>query len=226
MSAGAVASSTQDDLSFPSRRFIVTLGAVLLVGLAWRVGYVVAQPAVDPWFAEPGFDGAYYVNWARALVGGAGGPEGAFYLAPLYPHLLALFLAVCGERLGLLYMSQHLLVLATAGLIGLTARRKLGEGAALSSAVLFLLYPPLLYFASRPLSETVALFFMFAALGTAWRETPRSAFASGSEPCSPRRAWLWCCCRSPCATSSSRGTPFPFRPTGASPHTTGTVRAR
>jgi Flp pilus assembly protein TadD len=179
VSAVAAASSTRDEPTAPSRRFYVILAAVLLAGLAWRVGYVLAQPASDPWFARPAFDGAYYLNWARSLVDGTGGPEGAFYLAPLFPHLLAPFLAVFGASFGLLYMAQHVVALATAGLIGIATRRKTGESAALCSALLYLLYPPLLYFASRPLSETVALFFLFAALGGAWRDRPRGAFVAG-----------------------------------------------
>ena len=54
------------------------------------MAYLVSQPSSDPSFAHPTLDGAYYAAWAKSLSAGQPGPGGAFYLAPLYPHLLAI----------------------------------------------------------------------------------------------------------------------------------------
>lgn len=157
------------------RRFYPILAAILLAAFLVRIGYVAAQPETDPRFAAPAFDGEYYVDWARSLAGDtridAGRFAGAFYLAPLYPHLLALFLKLFGQNFALLYGFQHLLAVATAALLALGGRRPWGELPALLAAALFLLYQPLLFFASCPLGETLAILLLVAALGAMGRES-------------------------------------------------------
>ena len=162
-----------------SARFKWALGATLVAALGVRVAYVVAQPASDPTFATPVLDGAYYVDWARSLAAGGTGPPGAYYLAPLYPVLLGLFFRVCGENFGLLYYAQHVLGVSTAGLCGLASRRLAGDAAGLATAVVFLLYQPLLFFASRPLSETLGIFLAGVALFIAGCEFKGRALVVG-----------------------------------------------
>jgi Tfp pilus assembly protein PilF len=154
----------------------IALVGILLFGLIVRIGYVAAQLSSDPTFARPMLDGAYYLEWARAIASGAGGPEGAFYLAPIYPYLLAGFLAIFGESFAALALVQNVLALLTALLLFAIARRTVGEVAALATAALFLLYHPVLFFASRPLGDTVALFFLVLALLFA---SIRSSVAAG-----------------------------------------------
>lgn len=167
----------------PARRgapvsFGAVLGSLLGIGLLLRIGYVLTQPGNDPWFARPGFDGAFYLDWARTILEG-GGVDGAFYLAPLYPNLLALFVGIAGESFGALYLLQHSLALGTATTIALAGRRRLGDGAALAAAGLFLFYSPLIFFASRPLGETLAIFLLFCALAAATRQADRGALGAG-----------------------------------------------
>jgi Tfp pilus assembly protein PilF len=145
-------------------RFIVALVATLLAGLVLRVGYVLAQPAGDPTFAHPILDGAYYLAWAGGLVSGSGGPPGAFYLAPLYPYLLAAFLRAFGENFTLLYLFQHVLVLGAAAALAVAARRAAGDEAGLATASLFVLYHPSCFFASIPMGESVALLLIAIAV--------------------------------------------------------------
>jgi tetratricopeptide (TPR) repeat protein len=160
-------------------RFLAILGGILLVGLLLRIAYLLAQPAADLYFARPAFDGAYYLDWARAIAHGARGPAGAFYLAPLYPHLLALLIKLFGGSFMLLYLLQHLLSLLTAAIIAILGRNLIGRYAALAAAALFLLYHPILFFASRPLAETLSIFLMFTALLAGAKSSKRSAAASG-----------------------------------------------
>lgn len=159
------------------RRFRTALAAIALTGWVVRAAYVAAQPATDPDFARPILDGAYYVEWARALASGGHGPSGAFYLAPLYPWTLAGLFAVAGERFGLLYALQHALVAGGAVFLGLAARRAAGEASGLAAAAVALLYHPALYFGSRPIAEPLGLALLAAAV---WAGGTGSIGANGA----------------------------------------------
>jgi tetratricopeptide (TPR) repeat protein len=161
------------------RRFHRSLVVVIGLGLAWRSAYVLAQPASDPTFSRPMLDGAIYLEWARALARGEGGPPGAYYLAPLYPHVLALFLRGFGESFLLLYLLQQAWSVATAAFIGLAGRAAIGAPGALAAAALYLLYGGLQYFASVPLGETLALFPLMVAVLTFRRGGKGPALAAG-----------------------------------------------
>ncbi len=155
---------TRDGSGRPSRGYVLVLGAILLAGLLVRIGYVLSQPRHDPSFSWPILDGAYYLDWARSILTGASWDGSAFYMAPLYPYLLAGFLRLFGESFTLLYLLQHLAVVASAGVLAEFARRAADEKAALATAALVLLYHPLLFFASRPLGEPVPLLAISLAL--------------------------------------------------------------
>jgi hypothetical protein len=138
--------------------------AVLAAGFLVRVAYVVVQPASDPDFGRPMLDGAYYLAWAQSLAGGTGSPPGAFYLAPLYPFLLSMLLRIAGESFFTIYLLQHAIVVVTAALLALVARRAAGDAAAVATVVLVLAYQPLLFFASRPVGETVGIAWLALAI--------------------------------------------------------------
>jgi len=149
------------------------------MGLALRVAYTVAQATIDPWFAQPVIDGRYYVDWGMALANGGSTPSGAYYLAPLYPYFLSVMFRVFGESYGSLYLTQHLLSVASAALIAWSGRRAIGEAGALFGAALFMLYHPLLFFAARPVGETLAIFLLIGALAALWRDGKRAALLAG-----------------------------------------------
>ena len=162
-----------------SARRHLPLALVLLAATAARIGYVLAQPATDPDFSRPMLDGAYFFDWARSLASGHGGPGGAFYLAPLYPYLLAGFVRLFGESFALLYIAQHLFVVASAALLAGVARRASSERAGLFAAAILVLYHPSLFFASRPLGEDVALLVLALSLRLAVGDRRRDALLSG-----------------------------------------------
>jgi Flp pilus assembly protein TadD len=145
------------------RTFGLSLCTVAMASVVLRLGYVGWQASQEPTFSRPILDGALYLAWAHGLASGAGGPAGAFYLAPLYPHLLAGFLVLFGDALGLLYALQQTLLVAAGCLLALRFVASLGQTAAFSVALAFLLYHPSAYFASRPIGEPIALF--LSALG-------------------------------------------------------------
>ena len=145
----------------PDRRsFARSLAVLLVAGGVVRALYVALQPQFDPAFARPLLDGAVYIEMARA----GGPPAGVFYLPPLYPWLLAALWKVAPERFGLLYLIQQLLVVGTAGLLALVARRTAGHLAGLLTAACVLLYHPPMFFASCPLGESVAMLLLAAAI--------------------------------------------------------------
>jgi tetratricopeptide (TPR) repeat protein len=137
----------------------VRLGLVALAILAAaRVVYVFLQPGADPSFERPMLDGAYYLAWA----GGAAPFNGAYYLGPLYPWFLKVtFLAASPWGIALV---QQGMVVATAALAGLVARREADDVAGLCAAGFVLLYHPALFFAARPLSEPLGILLLVAAL--------------------------------------------------------------
>ena len=146
-----------------TRREVVAWAALGAIALALRLAYVAAQPGTDPTFARPMLDEALYVGWARGLAAGGGQPPGAFYLAPLYPNVLALW-AAAGAGFGTLYALQQIVAVATAGALAWTARSFAGPGAGIAAGVLALAYHPALFFASRPLGETLAVALLAFAL--------------------------------------------------------------
>ncbi len=146
------------------RVFRYAMTALLAVAAVHRVLYLLAQPDGDPAFSRPILDGATYVQWARDLAAGGTGADGAFYHAPLYPYLLALWVRITGASFHALYLAQHGLSLVTGLALGSMVRRHAGATAGLVSAGLFLFHHPVVFFASRPLGETLALFFLSASL--------------------------------------------------------------
>lgn len=156
-----------------------TLVAVLAAGAAVRLAYVFLQPAFDPAFDRPMLDGAMYLEAARGLLGGDGFPEGAFYLAPGYPVVLAALLAISGGGLTLVYLAQHGAVVGAAALLARVARSIAGKGAATATAVFALAYGPLLFYPSRPLAEAVAILLLAVSLALAYRDGRRAAAACG-----------------------------------------------
>lgn len=145
------------------RQFAISLGTIAAASMICRLGYVGWQAAHDPAFAHPALDGGLYVEWARALRSGAGNPAGAFYLAPLFPHVLAGFLAAFGESWRLLYALQQAMVVAAGIALACAVVARIGEAAALFAGAIALLYHPAAFFASRPIGEPIAL--LLATLG-------------------------------------------------------------
>lgn len=139
-------------------RLVAALLAVVAFGL--RAAYVYAQPDADPWFSNPAMDGQIYADWARSLLEGGGGPDGAYYQAPGYPWFLAGLFSLAGLNFGLLYLIQHGLTIASAWFLGEVSRKSAGAVAGWATMILVLGYQPLLFFASRPVGESVAIFLL------------------------------------------------------------------
>jgi tetratricopeptide (TPR) repeat protein len=148
-----------------------------------RAVYVFLQPRFDPTFAVPILDGAYYVETARALAA-SGSTSGVYYMPPLYPWALSMFLRLFGDAWTVLFLIQQLAVTASAGSLALVARRASAEPAGdtvgPATAALVLLYHPALFFASHPLGEAPAMLLLAASVAFASREDDRSGFTAGA----------------------------------------------
>jgi len=155
------------------------LRAVLLAGVALRVAYVLVQPRFDPTFSVPILDGAYYLAAAHTLAAG-GAMSGVYYMPPLYPWILSVFVRLFGDAWTLLFLGQQLAIVAAAGLLATVTRKAAGEGAGLATAALVLLYHPPLFFASRPLGEALALLLLALSLAFAAGEGDRSGGIAGA----------------------------------------------
>jgi 4-amino-4-deoxy-L-arabinose transferase-like glycosyltransferase len=103
-------------------------------------------------------------DYARALwdrwCGG-----GRFYQDPLYPYAVALIYKLFGADVRWVFAWQMLLGVVTNVLIYLVARRCFGDAAAVLSALLAMLYGPLMYLEMVLLRES---FITFAGLGLTW----------------------------------------------------------
>ena len=159
--------------------FELSLAVLSLIALVFRVAYLLVQPATDPSATGATLDGAYYVHWGQALAAGTWTQAGAYYLAPLYAWLLGGFFTLFGDAIASLYLLQHVAMVATAVLLGLSARDLAGDAAGLATAALSLLYHPALFFASRPLGEPVALLLLVLALRLLMRRSPAALFGAG-----------------------------------------------
>lgn len=161
----------------PAAPWILVAVAVLLRAavLWWRQGH-------DPLVDQPLNDAEVYLGWARAILAGQPfGPEDApFYLAPLYPHVLAGLLRLGDGALWPILVVQHVLGVAVVLGIWRLARQLAGDLAGLLAGVLALLAGPLLWYEGwlLPTTLNVALLVLIMNLAVA---------VAGAGP---RRWWL------------------------------------
>jgi len=146
--SSAVASS--DAARRERRALLAVLAAAAAVRLAcWLV------LRGEPVFRVPHLDAAAYDEWARALAGGDFGVGRPYWMAPLYPHLLALVYLVCGTGITAPQLLQLGLNLLTVWLVWRLARRAADGPTALLAAALFAFYGPPVLYANLLLLETV-----------------------------------------------------------------------
>jgi len=149
------------------RHFFTGLAVVLgLTACVW-IGYGRAQPRYDPRHTNPGFDGAYYLDWSDSILSADDQDprfEGAFYRAPLYPYLLSVLRGPFGAGLAAVRWIQMLAALVATGWLAHHAFRWGGPIAGIGAAVLLGGYHPWLFFSSRLLVESWAIVLLAAAL--------------------------------------------------------------
>lgn len=146
------------------RREFLAVALVLLVAAAFRAAYLIEYKANAPYHFSVIADSTYYDNWASRVAAGHGYGPKPFYMAPLYPYLLALVFRIAGHTHTAVYAVQMLLGLANLLLTYLLGRRLFGDVSGLAAMVLLALYAPIAYLESKLLTETLAVTLNLASL--------------------------------------------------------------
>lgn len=142
----------------------IPVAVVLLAAIAFRVVYLLQYRAHVPYYSVPIVDSYVYDAWAQRVAAGQGYGDKPFYMAPLYPYLLALLFKIAGHKLALVYISQAALGVVTLLLIYMLGRRTFGHAAGVIAMVLVLLYAPLVYLETKVLTETLAVTLNLASI--------------------------------------------------------------
>ena len=139
------------------RSFGVILAGICLVGLVARVIILIEFTRDNPLAQTPISDAKLYWDWAGRIADGTLLGNTPFLSAPLYPYLLGL-LRVAGGGLVTVYVTQMVLHLITAVVIGWIGRVRFGPTVGLLGAGLFLLLLEPAFDATRLLLSTLQLF--------------------------------------------------------------------
>jgi len=165
------------------------LFALLALGALLRLWIGLDVRAGDPTATALLSDSDYYMDWAAALRGGpafaAEGSTLAYWMPPLYPHVIALL----GGGLGAVLVFQGLLGLLTTALVVALGERMLStrptpgapdaeldargrRNAALLGGLVWTLYGPLIFFEGRVLGAALAtaLATLGLLLAAVWRD--------------------------------------------------------
>ncbi len=169
-----------------------------LVGSPWTWAAIAAAVrcaalALGPGLGvEPYSDAVDYHRLAAHLAAGQGfslGPEGALFPStfrpPLLPFVVAPFYAVFGPHYPIALGVQIALAALTVPAVHALAREVTGSRAALAAAIATALWPPLIYFSTVLLSETLTALLQVVALVLAVRLHARGgrALALGLGVC-------------------------------------------
>lgn len=147
-----------------SRREVLAVALVLLAAAVIRIVYLLQYRAHAPYYSAVMSDSIYYDSWAWRVASGEGyGPQ-PFYMAPLYPYVLALVYRAVGHSFGIAYAFQAALGLVNLLLVYLLGRRLFGHASGLIAALLLMVYAPLAYLESKVLTETLAVTLNLASM--------------------------------------------------------------
>lgn len=122
--------------------------AIFLLALGVRIAYL-AEVVRGPLFllnTARGTDMWGFDQWARHLAGGGWMRQGAFYQAPLYPHLLGLLYWLAGPSQLVGVAANHLLGGLTCVVVFLIGRNLFGPAVGIVAGLLWALYTPMVFF--------------------------------------------------------------------------------
>jgi 4-amino-4-deoxy-L-arabinose transferase-like glycosyltransferase len=160
------------------------LAAIFAVAVGLRAAYLVQAPA-HPLHGSPFAlaDSLLYHAQARALLSGQWIGETAYFLAPLYGHLLAALHALFGPAIGVVYATQALLGAASCALLADIGRRSFGPRVGFVAGLAFALYAPHVYYTGHLLPSVSVVFlnllFVWILLCDAGAPSVRRAGAAG-----------------------------------------------
>lgn len=145
-----------------TQRLIV--GVVIFLAILLRIIYFFQYKANAPYYSQVIVDSYYYDVWAQRVANGKGFGPMPFYMAPLYPYMLAIIYKVFGHNLPLVYVLQMALGVVNAYLVYLIARKLVGHASGIVAIVLMLFYGPLIYLEPKIMTETLAVTLNLASI--------------------------------------------------------------
>ncbi|MDH7481606.1 MAG: glycosyltransferase family 39 protein, partial [Armatimonadota bacterium] len=141
-----------------SRRFeALVVTALLLIAIIIRVIYILQYKNNTPCYLAPMMDSQYYDLWAQRVARGEGYGAKPFYMAPLYPYVLAGIYKIFGHNYGVVYVIQAVLGIGNLLMVYLIGRRIFGHWAGVVGMVLVMGYGPVMYLESKLLTETLSI---------------------------------------------------------------------
>jgi len=139
-----ISNSKQTDRKI-SRLSLVILFCAILLGIALRILYY-RDLASDPVTFHPRVDAQFHHEWAIKLSSGHWLPDEPFFRAPAYPYFLGFLYKLFGPNPLYAAMVQQIIGLLTGLLIFWLGRILYHPIAGAIGALLYLVYPPVLFF--------------------------------------------------------------------------------
>jgi tetratricopeptide (TPR) repeat protein len=147
-------------------------GSILLAALLMRLLYLFEYRAGSIFYGRLMLDAQVYDLWAQRIAGGEWFAGPAFYHAPLYPYLLAIFFRILGHHYLPVYLLQFGLGIAVLFLVMRIGRQCASAGAGILAGALLALYAPLPFFETKLMSTSLGVALSavsMALLVEAWR---------------------------------------------------------
>ncbi len=133
--------------------------AILIFGVALilRLAYLL-EITSSPYFYDPIIDEAWNLRWAESILAGNFWGDQVYFRGPLYPYLLAVFLAVTGSELFWVRLLQALIGCASVVLTYNLGRRLFSETVARIASAAHALYGMLIFYETMLLIPVIFIF--------------------------------------------------------------------
>lgn len=130
---------------------------IVLAGFILRVFFIV-ETSGTPFLAHLFSDSKIYMDWAKTLANGGWAGDQPFFMAPVYPHLLGIYVEIFGESLFVFRVLQALISSLTIFVIYLIGREFHTRTTGYIAAILSAVYSVFIFYSGAILSETLQVF--------------------------------------------------------------------
>jgi len=148
----------------PPDRTSLFLIIILVAAIGMRIFYFIQNSANNPLFGEAVSDAGVYYDWAREIASGNFIHDGVFYMAPLYPYIMAGIFKVFGESISSVVIVQHVVGVINLFLIYMVSKVVFGKKAAIVALIFAVLHAPFVFYESKMLLPTFTVFFYLLSL--------------------------------------------------------------
>ncbi len=166
-------------LNGDGRRHLVVACAIVLGALVLRLLYIGETRDVAT-ARYPVGDAAGYMQWAQRIAQGEWVGSEAFYQAPLYPYVLAVWMKCFGSGVGVVRIAQALMGAASVGLMYMGVSRLLDRATGTVAGLMLALYGPALFFDGIVQKASLACLLICAVVALiGWLRTSQRALLAG-----------------------------------------------